>query len=856
MKFTLSWLKDHLDSEATLEQIVAKLSAIGLEVEGVENPGAALAPFRIARVVSAAPHPQADKLQVLMVDAGPDYNGGQPVQVVCGAPNAEAYMYGVFGPPGAYVPGAGITLGEAKIRGVESFGMMCSERELGLGEGHEGIISLSASSPVPVQGMSYVDYAGLDDPVIEAAVTPNRPDCMGVYGIARDLAAAGLGRLREWNGVNHPALLHDLATTGQPYAGEDDGAAAAPEVRSDDPDCPIFLAQRIEGVRNGASPEWMQRRLRAIGQRPISALVDVTNYLMFDLGRPLHVYDEEKLNGPLVARKARPGETVEALNGKAYTLDAGMTVIADDAAVHDIGGIMGGAHSGAGAATTNVVVECAWFDPLSIARTGRALNLTSDARARFERGVDPGIMYDALLAATKLMQRICGGRRSEPAGTDSWWERSGTLGGKPPIAFDPGLVLRLGGVDVARTRQAAILDALGFAVLDGEDQPIVIDEDGLAIVGETPRRPLDDVVGPVWTVAAPGWRPDIEGPADIVEEVVRIHGLDAVPSTPLPRTAAVALPTATPEQARERRLRRAAAARGLAEAVTWSFLPSAQAAAFAAEGTAPWTLANPISEDMKAMRPSLLPGLLSAARRNLDRGAAGSRAFEIGRRYLRAGDGTSDERASLAVVLAGEKLPRGWASGKAQAFDAYDAKAEALALLAEAGAPVDNLQVMGEAGDQFHPGQSGTLRLGPKTVLARFGMLHPALLKQFDIAVPVAAAELFLDAIPQRRSGGFARAAYAPPALQAVTRDFAFLVPADLPAGDLLRAVRGADKAAIVGARVFDDFRGAGVPEGHKSVAIEVTLQPGDKSFTDAELKTAADKVTAAAGKLGAQLRG
>ncbi len=795
MKFSLSWLKDHLDTSASVDEIAAALNAIGLEVEGVEDPAARLAGFRIARVLTAERHPNADKLQVLSVDTG----DGQPLQVVCGAPNARAGLVGVLGLPGAVVPAGGFELKKSAIRGVESNGMMCSTRELELGDDHDGIIELPEDAPV---GTAFADWHGAD-PVFDVAITPNRPDCMGVYGIARDLAAAGLGTLK-------PIAAKQVA-----------GSFPCPtEIRTDDPEgCPAFYGRAIRGVSNGASPDWLQARLKSAGQRPISALVDITNYVMLAYGRPAHAYDMARLAGAVVARRARDGETVLALNGKEYALDGDMTVIADAAGVHDIAGIMGGEHSGCSERTTDVLLEIAYFDPQRIAATGRKLNLTSDARSRFERGVDPQFLDAGLDLLTGLILEICGGEASEivragspPAGTKA-------------VAYDPALAGSLGGVAVPESEQKRILEALGFAV------------------------------SPDWQVTTPGWRPDIDGAPDIVEEVIRIHGLDKVASVPLPRADGVARPTATPAQKLERRLRRAAAARGSHEAVTWSFLPESEAAAFA-EGDL-WVLANPISEDMKAMRPSLLPGLLSAARRNLDRGAAGLRLFEIGRRYLRGADGASDERLSLALVLAGEKTPRGWATGKATSFDAFDAKAEALALLAEAGAPVDNLQVMGEAGEQFHPGQSATLRLGPKTVLARFGMLHPRLLRQFDIDAPVAVAELLLDAIPARKGAAtFARAHYAPPALQAVTRDFAFLVPAELPAGDLVRVVRNADKANIVAARLFDDFRGQGVPEGQKSLAIEVTLQPGEKSYDEAELKAVADRVTAAAAKVGGLLRG
>ena len=800
MKFSLTWLKDHLETDATAEQISARLNAIGLEVEGIENPADRLAGFRVARVISAERHPNADKLQVLSVDAGT----GCPVQVVCGAPNARAGMIGVLGLPGAMVPGGGFELKVSAIRGVESNGMMCSVRELELGDEHDGILELPGDAIV---GQSFADYQG-SDPVFDVAITPNRPDCMGLYGIARDLAAAGLGTLKPIAAPHTP------------------GSFACPiPIRTDDPDgCPAFYGRVIRGVTNAASPQWLQDRLKSAGQRPISALVDITNYAMLAYGRPAHAYDLAKLNGAIFARRAVDGEQVQALNGKSYTLTSAMTVIGDDDGVHDIAGIMGGEHSGCSETTTDVLLEVAYFDPTRIGNTGRALNLTSDARARFERGVDPAFLDTGLDLLTQLITQICGG---EPSAV--------IRAGQPPlapkvVAYDPALAERLGGVAIPEAEQRATLRALGFAA------------------------------DAAWNVTVPSWRPDVDGAADLVEEVVRIHGLDNVASVALPRADGVARPTATPAQKLERKLRRAAAARGLNEAVTWSFLPEADAQAFAEGNAGLWLLQNPISEDMKAMRPALLPGLLAATRRNLDRGAAGLRLFELGRRYLRGSAGSSDERLTLGVVLAGEKTPRGWDSsafgGKSAMFGAFDAKAEALALLAETGVPTDNLQVMGDAGEQFHPGQSATLRLGPKTVLARFGMLHPAVLKHFDIAVPVAAVELFLDAIPARKSASFARAAYAPPALQAVTRDFAFLVDAALSAGDLVRAVRNADKANVVAARLFDDFRGQGVPDGRKSLAIEVTLQPGDKSYDEAELKAIAERVTAAAAKLGAVLRG
>lgn len=790
MKFTLSWLKEHLETEASLDEILVALTDVGLEVEGVENAADKLAPFRIAQVLTAERHPQADKLQVLTVDTGE----GDPVQVVCGAPNARAGLKGVFGAPGAYVPGSDLTLKVAAIRGVESRGMMCSVRELELGDEHDGIIELPEDAPV---GAAYAGWAKLDDPVIDVAITPNRQDAMGVHGIARDLAAKGLGRLKE---IETPQIH---------------GTFPCPiQIRTDDPEgCPAFFGAAVRGVKNGPSPSWLQQRLKAVGQRPISALVDMTNYIMLSYGRPLHVYDLAKLSGALVARKARDGEELLALNGKTYKLDPSMTVIADDREVHDIGGIMGGEHSSVSEETTDILIEAAYFDPETIALTGQKLGLTSDARTRFERGVDPAFLDAGLAIATKLALELAGGEASEVV-----------RAGQPPIpgkivSYRPSRTTELGGVEVPEERQKAILERLGFAVTPGDD----------------------------WQIKVPSWRRDVDGSADIVEEVVRIEGLDKVASVPLPRAAGVAKPTATAEQSLERRARRAAAARGLNEAVTWSFISESEAAPF---GGSEWVLANPISEDLKVMRPSLLPGLLAAAKRNMARGADSVRLFEVGRRYL-----ADAERSTLAILLAGQRDERDWRTGKGRGFDAMDAKAEAVAILAAAGAPVDNLQVLDVQSTVYHPGRSARLCLGPKNALAELGELHPAVLKSFDINGSVVAAEIFLDAIPQKRGSSRMREAYSPPALQAVKRDFAFLLPMDSSADQLLRAVKGADKAAIAAVSLFDVFTGEGVGEGMKSLALEVVLQPADKSFTDEELKAISDKIVAAAAKAGARLR-
>jgi phenylalanyl-tRNA synthetase beta chain len=611
-----------------------------------------------------------------------------------------------------------------------------------------------------------------------------------VRGMARDLAAAGIGTLKP---LAVPAV---------------EGAFACPiEIRNDDPEsCPAFFAQAIRKVKNGSSPEWMQRRLKAAGQRPISALVDITNYMTIGYGRPAHVYDLARLHGHLGARRARDGETVLALNEKEYRLDSSMCVIADANEVHDIGGIMGGEHSGVSANTTDVVLEIAYFEPESIARTGQRLGLTSDARSRFERGVDPAFLDEGLAILAGLIIDICGGEPSEVV-----------RAGRPPvdkrtIGFDFARTRALGGIDVPEQRQREILQSLGFE-LNGNQ------------------------------VTIPTWRRDVEGPADLVEEVARITGYDAVPSTPLDRAPGVARPTATKSQLLERRVRRTAAARGLDEAVTWSFISEAEAEAF---GGGDWKLANPISEDMKIMRPSLLPGLIAAARRNIDRGAASVRLFEIGRRYL-----ADAEHVTLGLLLAGERRARGWQSGKARPFDAFDAKAEVLALLDAAGAPVSSLQVIPDAGPTWHPGRSAKLGLGPKTIVAVFGELHPSLANSLDAPEGAVAAEIYLDAIPVPRASGHARSQYAPPALQAVTRDFAFIVPTDVPADNLRRAIAGADKAAITGVRLFDRFESS---DG-LSLAFEVTLQPAEKSFTDEQIGEISTRIVAAAEKLGARLR-
>ncbi len=790
MKFTFSWLKEHLDTSATLDEIVLALTRNGLEVEGVENPAEKLGAFTIAKVCEATQHPNADKLRVCMVETAP----GKIEQIVCGAPNARAGMTAVFAAPGTYVPGIDVTLKVAPIRGVESHGMMCSSRELQIGDDHDGILDLPDDAPL---GMKYADWAGLNDPVIEIAITPNRQDCLGVAGIARDLAAAGFGTLKSKVYQAIPGSFK------QPIGLRNE----------DEIGCPILLTRALRGVKNGPSPDWMQKRLKAIGLRPISALVDITNYIMMDRGRPLHVYDLAKLQDALIVRRGR-GETLRALNGKDYVVDETMTVIGDVTRTDDIAGIMGGEDSGVSESTTDVLIECAYFNPANIAVTGQKLGLISDARYRFERGVDPGFLHAGMEMATTLILELCGGEASdvESAGTMPALTRT--------VTFRPERVARLGGVEIDPVDQWKLLERLGFQI-SGEDP---------------------------WVVTVPSWRRDVDGEADLVEDILRMHGYDNIAPVGMLRPHAVAKPTATHMQIRQRKSRRAAAMRGYTEAITWSFISEKDAAQFGNH----FALENPISEDLKVMRASLLPGLMRAASRNQNRGATSVRLFESGRRYLPDG-----ERPTLSLVATGDKSPRQWQTGKAMRFDMFDAKAEALAILEACGVAVDKLQAQADAPSWFHPGRSGSLKLDPRSALVHFGELHPAVLKEFDIDGPAIAIEIYLDAIPQPKSTKRARSKYAPSALQHVTRDFAFLLKNDVPSSSLLNAIKGADKEHIIDVSLFDRFTGQGVEPGYVSLAVQVTLQPMAQPFNAEQLETIAQKVIASAMKAtGAMLRG
>ncbi|MBS29349.1 MAG: phenylalanine--tRNA ligase subunit beta [Alphaproteobacteria bacterium] len=796
MKFTLSWLKDHLETEASVDEIVETLIRIGLEVDTVDDPGAKLAAFTVAHVVAAEKHPDADRLQVCTVDTG----DGQ-VQVVCGAPNARTGMKGVFAPSGTYVPGIELMLKKTKIRGVESNGMLVSERETGLSDEHEGIIELPEDAPL---GAPIAGVLGIDDPVIDIELTPNRPDCTGVRGIARDLAAAGLGMLKPFD-------------SAAPVEGTYDSPVAW-AIADDDNACSYVVGRHFRSVTNGPSPKWVQDRLRAIGLRPISALVDVTNYVSIDLGRPLHVFDAAKIGDTLTMRRARDGEDFTALVEREYTLDGEMTIIGDGATAEAVAGVMGGLDSSCTEDTTDVFLEVALFDPISVATTGRKLQIESDARYRFERGVDPESADWGADVAARMILELCGGETSKPvtAGAMPDWRRS--------VELSTDRVATLGGVEVAVDRQIAILDGLGF---------------------ETTQ------VGEAITAAVPPWRPDVHGEPDLVEEITRIHGFDEVAPVSLDRGAALPPQAITPSQRRTSLVRRVLAAQGLDEAVTWSFMGRAHAELFGDVDAL--MLANPISSELDAMRPSILGNLLLGAGRNADRGFADVGLFELGPAYR---DASPDGQLLVAAgIRHGNAVPAHW-SGKARAADALDAKADALAALEAGGAPVANLQIDRDTPAWYHPGRSGGLRLG-KNVLAWFGEIHPGVLRRLDVRGPAVGFEVFLDVLPDRKEKSAARPPLHLLALQPVRRDFAFMVDADVEAGAVLRAARGAEKELVSSVDLFDVYEGKNIEDGKKSLAIQVTLQPVEATLTDEEIDAVAKKIVAAVEKAtGGTLRG
>ena len=805
MKFTLSWLKEHLDTDASAAVIADKLTMIGLEVETIDDKGKLLAPFSIAYVISAEQHPNADRLRVCMVDTG----SADPVQVVCGAPNARTGMKGVFVPPGAYIPGKDMTLGIGKIRGVESRGMLVSEFELKLSDDHDGIIELPQDAPV---GANYAAWAKLDDPVLEIKLTPNRADCTSVHGIARDLAAAGLGKLKD------TAIAPIKGTGACPRTVKLD-FGTTPSL------CRAFALRLVRGVKNGPSPEWLARRLTAIGLRPINALVDVTNLLTYDRGRPLHVFDAAKVHGNLVVRRARAGEGLTALDGRTYVLDDTMCVIADDHGPESLAGIMGGEATGCSETTTDVLVESALWEPLNIAQTGRKLGINSDARYRFERGVDPAFTVPGLDLATRMILDLCGGTPTE----------SIVLGDvhAPDRVIDYPIaeLKRLAGIDVPLPEIRLVLDQLGFAA-DGQ--------------------------GKTLKVTVPSWRSDVHGKADIVEEIVRIIGVDSVPAVPFDGGGKSRKPVLTSAQVRTRKAKRALATRGLVEAVTWSFIAKAQSELFGG-GKPELALANPIAADLSDMRPSLIPGLAAGAQKNADRGFADVGLFEVGQIFR--GDQPDQQLIAAAGLRRAFAKPSGagrhW-SGPAAEVSAFDAKADALAVLAAAGAPAQALQVVPGAPAWFHPGRSGTIQIGPQNVLGHFGELHPRALEALDVDGPVVAFEVLLDKIPEPKARPTrARPVLELSAFQPVERDFAFIVDRSVKAGDIVRAAQNVDRKLIAGVSVFDVYEGKGIDPGKASVAIAVTIQPREKTLTDAEIDALATKIVAEVGKrTGGVLRG
>ena len=817
MKFTLGWLREHLDTDAPLDRITDTLTAIGLELEGVEDPGAALAPFRVATVLEAERHPNADRLRACKVDAGMGV-----VSVVCGAPNARAGMKAVFAPPGSTIPGTGAVLKVGEIRGVESAGMLLSSREMGLGDDHAGIVELPDDAPV---GASYATWAGLDDPVIEIAVTPNRGDALGVRGVARDLAAAGLGTLKPWSPTPVPGR----------FPGPIAWANEMPEA------CLWVLGRTVRGVRNGPSPQWLQRRLLAVGLRPINALVDVTNFFAFDLGRPLHVFDADKVSGGVLTLQPGAGESFRALNGKDYTVAPDDCAIADAAGVQSLAGVIGGEATGCDEGTTSVFIECALFDPVRVALTGRRHQVVSDARQRFERGVDPALLPAALDAATRMIQDLCGGEASEAvsAGAEPEWRRDATL------RFER--LASLGGVHVPPDDAVDALERLGFTVRERDAHRVTVavpswrnDIAAPIVLDQAPGLPADRAAA-----AAEGCA-EMEPETDLVEEVLRLRGLDAIPPVSLPRAAPVPAAPLTPRQTRAALARRILAARGLLECVTFSFMDHARAALF---GPAPESLRllNPIASDLDQLRPTPVATLALAAARNAARGYPDVALFEVGPAFAEGG------QEAVAAGLRAGHTPR-HPLAPARAVDAMDAKGDAFAALAALGVPMESLSVTADAPGLYHPGRSGVVRQGPKLALATFGELHPGVTAALDLAGPAAAFELFLDRVPEPKRRR--KAALDLPPLQPVRRDFAFLVGEDVPADAVLRAAKGAERGLIAGASVFDVYRGDKVPPGQKSVAVEVVFQPRERTLTDADLEAASAKVVAAVAKAtGASLR-
>ncbi len=806
MKFTIEWLKEHLETDASVQEIVDTLTMTGTEVEAIEDQGKVLEAFTVCEVISAEQHPNADRLRVCMVNTG----SGDPVKVVCGAPNAKTGMKGVFAGSGTYIPGTDFTLAKGVIRGEESNGMLCSERELLISDDHDGIIELPADAPV---GQKYVDYANINDVLIEVEITPNRGDCVSIFGLARELAAAGVGTLVQSSATAVPstapspvpALEHRFAE-GEPKT-----------IRK-------FAGRVIKNIKNGPSPDWMQKKLLSVGMRPINAVVDITNYISHTWGRPLHAYDVDRLTGAPYLRNAKQGEEFLALDGKTYKLDESMCVIADDSGALCLGGIMGGESTGCTTDTTSVLIECASWDPMLVAKSGRKTGIVSDARFRLERSVDPKLTLEGMERATQLLLDICGGEACEPviSGED---DVSETV-----INFPFSEVSRLTGLAIGKSEIKAALTLLGFWVSGSGD---------------------------VVKVAVPSWRTDIKIKADLVEEVMRIVGVDRVPVEPLPRLSGVAEKILTPIQNRRRISRRALAARGMHEAITWSFISKEQAEKFGGGGNAT-ALANPISPELAHMRPSLLPGLLAAAVRNANRSYSDLAIFEVGQVF--AGDSPEDQRTFASAIRAGTaKLTgagRHW-DGKASKVDVFDAKADMAAALDALGVDMAKAQLLDEGAQWAHPGRSGRVQLGPKNILGWFGEVHPSILADLDIAGPIVAFEINLDALPvPKRKGSKSKPALKASDLMPLKRDFAFIVDADIAAGKLLKAATSANKNLVSNVSLFDVFEGGNMAVGKKSLAIEVTLQPKEKTLTDEEIEAVSASIIAAVKKAtGGELR-
>ena len=815
MKFSLSWLRTHLDTDATLDAITDRLTSIGLELEGVTDPGAPLAAFCVAHVLEATQHPNADRLRVCRVDTGSGV-----VSVVCGAPNARAGLRTVFAPPGSVIPATGATLKVGEIRGVPSHGMLLSTREMGLGDEHDGIIELSDDAPV---GLPYAQWARLDDPVIEIGVTPNRGDALSIRGVARDLAAAGIGTLRPW--APEPVPSHgDSAIV---WDNQMPGA------------CPWVIGRTVRGVRNGPSPLWLQRRLTSIGLRPINALADITNFFTFDLGRPLHVFDADRIAGGRLTLRPGADETLRALNGRDYVLTDADCAIADGMGVQSLAGVMGGEATGCTEATTTVFLECALFDPVYVALAGRRHQIVSDARQRFERGIDPALLPDAVEAATAMIIEICGGQASTAvfAGTEPAWQRQATM------RYDR--LRTLGGQDVTPAVADAALTGLGFRIAAHPPGAVTVDvpswRNDIAAPIVLDQAPTLD---PARAAAAAEGARAAEPEADLIEEVLRLYGLDRITPVSLPRATPVPVASLTPAQVRAAVVRRTLAAAGLMECVTFSFLDHRTAALFGDTGVER-RLLNPIASDLDQLRPTPIATLALAAQRNAARGLPDAALFEVGPAFL------ADGQHRVAAGLLAGHTPRS-PGAAARGMDAADAKAQVMTVLAALGLPMESLSVTADAPGHYHPGRSGQVRQGPKLVLAQFGALHPRVRQALDLG-PVAAFEVFLDRVaePKRRR----RAAPDLPVLQPVRRDFAFVVTADVAADAVLRAARGADRVLIAGVSLFDVYEGPGVAPGSRSLGVEVVIQPRDGTLTEAELETLAARVVAAVAKVGGVLR-